>query len=82
MTPLQERAKKLVDDLAASRDPRTTSSAELGRLIGMEAERVAPGDKKFFMAVVAYMQHLAAQSCGPSADHKDCQWQGGRTEHQ
>lgn len=75
MTTVQERAKALVDGVAAKNDPRKISSEMLGLLIAKEARRVAPNDTEFLNAVVDYMQHLASMSCGPGADH-DCIWHG------
>lgn len=69
---LEERAKALVDGVASKLDPRVTSSKELGVKIVKEVERVAPGDRTFFMAVMSYMTHLAS-GCGPNANH-ECAW--------
>jgi hypothetical protein len=73
MNAIQERAKKLVDETAARFDPRKTSSHQLGLEIVKKVQQTAPGDRVLLDAVVAYMQHLAAGSCGPDANH-DCAW--------
>lgn len=83
---VKARAVALVDGVRAEFEARgvtggLAASRALGRAIARRLH--ALGDEALVLAVMDYMEHLAAETCGPGAgvDHV-CIWRGGKASQQ